>query len=160
LAQVFYGARWIYKLGLALLTKNEERAAHVRAQIVDYASVCEGLLSFSIAHAIRRSHTVGTAYGFTDPDVQAHPITWNPASPEITLSKRNFWWLIRISREFGIVNPDLATDLHWLREERNSVHLRRFAAVGQRAFIHQSKHAFRIVTRTISQTRTWKATHA
>jgi len=57
LAQVLYGVRWIYKLGPALLTKDEERAAHVRAQIVDYASVCEGLLSYCVAHAIRTNAT-------------------------------------------------------------------------------------------------------
>ncbi|WP_089843770.1 hypothetical protein [Granulicella pectinivorans] len=30
LSEVLYGARWIYKLGLALLVKNEEQMAHVR----------------------------------------------------------------------------------------------------------------------------------
>jgi hypothetical protein len=57
LSEVFYGVRWIYKLGLALLTKDEERAAHVRAQIVDYGSVSEGLLSHCVEHAIRNGHT-------------------------------------------------------------------------------------------------------
>ena len=75
LAQVFYGVRWIYKLGLALLTKDEERAAHVRAQIVDYASVCEGLLSYCLAHAIRQNHDIGTAHHWSDPDRRAKPIT-------------------------------------------------------------------------------------
>src|SRR3990170_3389411 len=32
LAQVFYGVRWIYKLGLALLTVKEERADDVARQ--------------------------------------------------------------------------------------------------------------------------------
>ena len=74
LAQVLYGARWVYKLGLALLTKDEERAAHVRAQVVDYASVCEALLSDCLAHAIRRGHTIGTDYQFSDPPRRRKPI--------------------------------------------------------------------------------------
>jgi hypothetical protein len=68
LAEVFYGVRWIYKLGLALLTKDAERAAHVRAQIVDYASVSEGLLADCLVHAIRNGYTTGTGYTFDDPN--------------------------------------------------------------------------------------------
>ena len=104
LSEVFYGVRWIYKLGLALLTKDAERAAHVRAQIVDYASVSEGLLSHFIAHAIRQGHTRGIAYTFRDPDKQLRPITWNAANPEPTLRRQSLWWFIRIARDFGIIN--------------------------------------------------------
>src|SRR5436309_3215232 len=78
LSQVFYGARWIYKLGLALLTRDEERAAHVRAQIVDYASVCEALLFYCLAHAIRKGHTIGTGYQWMDPNTKRKPLNWNP----------------------------------------------------------------------------------
>ena len=74
LAEVFYGVRWIYKLGLAMLTEDTERAAHIRAQIVDYASVSEALLADCLAHAIRNGHTVGTAYTYKDPDIQRQPI--------------------------------------------------------------------------------------
>src|SRR2546425_6866959 len=88
LSQVFYGARWIYKLALALLTKDEERAAHVRAQIVDYASVAEGLLSHCVAHAIRRGHTVGTSYRWADPDRQQKPINWTPPSVEGSMRRQ------------------------------------------------------------------------
>jgi hypothetical protein len=159
LAQVFYGARWIYKLGLALLTKGEERAAHVRAQIVDYASISEALLSYCIAHAISRGHTVGTAHQWSDPDKQRHPIVWNAAQRERTLAKQSLWWLVRIGREFGIVNGALEDELQWLREQRNTVHLRARASLGPTAFLNQSKRAFEITTETIRQTRVWKAAH-
>ncbi len=159
LAQVFYGARWIYKLGLALLTKGEERAAHVRAQIVDYASVSEALLSYSIAHAIKRRHTVGTAYHWSDPDKQKHAIAWNAAQPEHTLAKQSLWWLVRISREFGVINTALENELQWLREQRNTVHLRARASLGPTAFLNQSKRAFEITTETMRQTKVWKAAH-
>ena len=32
LAETLYGARWIYKLGLALLVQDEEQMAHVRVK--------------------------------------------------------------------------------------------------------------------------------
>lgn len=159
LSEVFYGVRWIYKLGLALLTKDAERAAHVRAQIVDYASITEGVLSHCLAHAIRRGHTQGTAYTFRDPDKQLHPIQWNIANPEPMLNRQSLWWFIRIAREFGIISAALAGELQWLREQRNTVHLRQRSALGQTAFLNQSKRAFGTATQTIHQTKTWKATH-
>jgi hypothetical protein len=159
LAEVFYGVRWIYKLGLALLTKDAERAAHVRAQIVDYASVSEGLLADSLAHAIRNGHTTGTGYAFDDPDRQQRPITWNAANPEPMLRRRTFWWMIRIAREFGIITATLEKELDWLRTQRNTVHLQERSAVGRTAFLNQSRRAFNAVTWTISQTQKWKASH-
>jgi hypothetical protein len=159
LSEVFYGVRWIYKLGLALLTKDAERAAHVRAQIVDYASVAEGLLADCLAHAIRRGHTTGVAYTYKDPDNQTRPITWNVANPERTLRQLPFWWFIRIAGEFEIINEALAGDLEWLREQRNAVHLQERSALGQTAFLNQSRKAFNIATRTIRQTKAWKAAH-
>ena len=159
LSEVFYGVRWIYKLGLALLAKNTERAAHVRAQIVDYASVSEALLVYCLAHAIRNGYTTGTGYGFKDPDTQGQPINWNVGHPEPMLRSQacSFWWMIRISREFGIINTALETDLHVLRKQRNAVHLQ--SAVGKMAFLNQSKGAYDTVTRTIRQTKAWKTAH-
>jgi hypothetical protein len=159
LAQVFYGTRWIYKLGLALLTKNEERAAHVRAQIVDYGSVAEGLLSYSVAHAIRRGHTKGTDYQWQDPDHKQRQIAWNAASPERQIAYRPFWWLIRIAHDFKIVDGPLQSDLVWLKDERNSVHVRKRASMLQATFLNESKRAFGVVNRTIEQTKTWRALH-
>lgn len=159
LAQVFYGARWIYKLGLALLTKEEERAAHVRAQIVDYAAVCEALLSFSLAHALSRGYAAGTAYKWNNPDQQRDQTAWNLASPERTLSKRSMWWLICIARDFGIVTTNLGKDLQWLREQRNTVHLRARASLGPTAFLNQSRRAFKATTTTIRQTKSWLEAH-
>jgi len=159
LSEVFYGVRWIYKLGLALLTKDAERAAHVRAQIVDYASIAEGLLSDCLAHAIRHGHTSGADYTYRDPVNQLRPITWNVSNPEPMLRRLSLWWFIRIAHEFGIIGPALEADLHWLREQRNTVHLQERSALGQTAFLNQSRKAYGIVTQTIRQTKKWKAAH-
>jgi hypothetical protein len=159
LAQVFYGSRWIYKLGLALLTKDEERAAHVRAQLVDYASVAEGLLCYCVGRAIRKGHTVGTGYQYDNPDKQEKPLQWS-GDPDRVLSKRSFWWFIRVAEQFGVVDSTLEAELQWLREQRNTVHLRQRAALGQAAFLNQSKKAFTVMTRTILQTQHWRQKRA
>lgn len=159
LAQVFYGARWLYKLGLALLTRDEERAAHVRAQIVDYAAVCEALLSYSISHALRGGYIRGSAYKWADPDYQKKSINWNLANPDPALIKRPMWWLIRVARDFRIVTATLQAELDWLREQRNTVHLRARAALGPTAFLNQSKRAFETTTASMLQTKRWRAAH-
>jgi hypothetical protein len=157
LAQVLYGARWFYKLGLALLTKDEERAAHVRAQIVDYASVCEALLSYCIAHAIRGGHTKGNSYQWADPDIKKKQITWQPAQVEKILARQSLWWLVRIAGYFGIISVALGDDLNWLRNQRNTVHLRQRVALGRTAFLNQSKRAFEITVEVVQATKIWKA---
>ena len=159
LSEVFYGVRWIYKLGLALLTKDVERAAHVRSQIVDYASVVEGVLSHCLAHAIRKGYTQGSSYNFRDPDVRKQAIKWNTANPEQMINRQSFWWFIKIAEEFGIVNTALAKELHWLRVQRNSVHLRQKSSLGNTAFLNQSKKAFEIASQALMQTKKWKTSH-
>lgn len=159
LAQVLYGARWIYKLGLALLTSNEERAAHVRAQIVDYAAVSEALLSYCISHAIRRGHTVGVGYTFDQPDTSQRPLVWNVANPDPMIAKRTMWWLAKIAAQFQIITPALETELQWLREQRNTVHIRARVALGATAFLNQSKRAFEATLDTVTRTKTWMAGH-
>ena len=144
---------------MALLTTEAERAAHIRAQIVDYASVSEGLLAHCLVHAIRNGHVVGTGYQFRDPDIRKQPITWNTANPTPMLRRQTFWWMVRIAREFGIIDPSLETDLDVLRKQRNTVHLQQRSAVGKTAFLNQSKRGFETAMRTIRQTKAWKASH-
>jgi hypothetical protein len=159
LAEVFYGVRWIYKLGLALLTKDAERAAHVRAQIVDYASISEALLSYCIGHGILNSY-------FKESDIlkysdvrKTRTIKWIEKDPVQTLRKQNLWWLIRASWELKIIDDSLAEDLQWLRRQRNNVHLQEYSAVGERSFLFHSRRAFSIATATITQTKIWKSSH-
>lgn len=159
MAEVFYGARWIYKLGLATLARNEERAAHVRAQIRDYASVIEGLLSDMVAHAIRNRHVQGTQYTWKYPAKKQGRITWNVAAPEAQLEKQSFAWLITIAEDFGIITPHIAKSLHSLRGERNKVHIRKMAAMGPRAYLRESQRAFALVYGTIEATKLWRSNH-
>jgi hypothetical protein len=160
LSEVLYGVRWIYKLGLALLTKDAERAAHIRPQIIDYASVAEALLTDGLAHAIEHGYTHGTAFKYKDPDYQKQAISWNTSNPAPVLRKRSLWWYIRVAREFGIVSKALADELDWLRKQRNAVHLQEVSALGQTAFLKRSRRAFKILTQTIRETKEWKEAHS
>jgi hypothetical protein len=163
LAQVFYGSRWIYKLGLVTLATNEARAAHVRAQIVDYARLCEALVSYCIGRAIDQQHTIGTAHNYSNPDelivAKRRTINWKPGSTDTLLRKQTFWWQARIALDFKIVSAKLRSDLDWLREERNAVHVRQRVALGATAYLKESKRAFTILTETIRQTKMWTAAH-
>jgi hypothetical protein len=159
LAQVFYGARWIYKLGLALLTRNEERAAHVRAQIVDYAAIAEALMSYTVLHALKNGYEKGTSYMYSDPDKQSRPLRWKTGNPDTIIARQSLWWLVKVAAEFKIIDSRLEYELQWLREQRNTVHLRARAAMGPTAFLNQSKRAFEATTGAIVQSRAWKIGH-
>lgn len=159
IAQVYYGARWIYKLGLALLTRDEERAAHIRAQIVDYASICEALLSYSVAHALEKGHAKGDSYKWKDPNTKKQPLSWSSSNTQTLLRRQSLWWLVRVANEFGILSRELADDLQWLRQERNTVHIRERVSLGAQAYLNQSKKAFELTWKTILAARTWHGTH-
>lgn len=152
LAETMYGARWLYKLGLALLVKDAEQLAHVRAQILDYASICEGLLSDMIRHAITSGHTKGAKYAVNS---RGQAINW-AAGVSTKLSKQNFFWMIEVAEEEGILTAALAVRLQNLRKERNTIHLR---SRTYNAYIGVSRSAFNVLTDTIDQTRDWRNLH-
>ena len=152
LAETFYGARWIYKLGLVLLVKDVEQMAHVRSQVIDYGSVCEGLLSDSLWHAIEFGHVSGKCYKTKNGGKIEN---WNVKDKLKKLNSKSFDWHIKVAMEEGVVDSDLAKKLDWLRNLRNTVHLRK-RSTAHRAFLTTSKKAFEIVIETIDQTKRWK----
>jgi hypothetical protein len=52
-----------------------------------------------------------------------------------------------------------ASPTNSLCEQRNTVHLQERSALGQTAFLNQSRKAYGIVTQTIRQTKAWKDSH-
>lgn len=156
LAITFYGARWIYKLGLALLVRDHEQLAHVRTQIMDYGAVCEGLLSDSILHALQTNRLTGQKYQFGDPTNLARPIRWNVSNQLALISKQSFFWLIEVASEEQIIDQNLFAYLHHVRKERNTVHMR---ARTHKAFVGTSKFLFDTTLETIRQTKAWRTAH-
>lgn len=155
LAETFYGARWIYKLGLALLVRDNEQLAHVRAQIVDYGSVCEGLLYDMIHHALTKNIMIGTKHRFSNTATLSNPISWT-SGIEQNLKRQSFHWQINVAGDENIITTPLRDRLHVLRRDRNMVHLK---IRTYRAFLGASMSAFQVLLDTVDQTRTWKNGH-
>lgn len=154
LAETLYGARWLYKLGLALLTSNEERAAHVRIQVIDYASICEALLADLIVQAHRKGKLKGTQHQFIDIR-QTRALYWDSRDPFRTANVTSFDWRIKVAEESSIVNAALAAKLHRLRGHRNTVHLTQKVMQGVRYYLGLGKFGHEVVHELIDQTAKW-----
>jgi hypothetical protein len=156
LAETLYGARWLYKLGLALLVKDAEQMAHVRAQMIDYCSVCEGVLSDAIMHSIKQNYISGSKYLYSDVVNLRHPITWTASNTSSKIKERNLKWFIEVAFEEGIIDLNLYNNLEWLRKQRNAVHLRSRTF---KAYLGKSRYAFNYMKDLFVQTQKWKAKH-
>lgn len=153
LAATFYGARWLYKVGLALLVRDAEQMAHVRAQVMDYGAVCEGLLSDALLHALTTGRMRGAKYQlfkFGDPTAV---INWRVANKLNQLTRQSFYWHIEVAEEEGIIDAPLRRRLDAMRKERNTVHMR---ARTYNAFLGTSKSLFETTLVAIGQTKAWR----
>jgi len=156
LAETLYGTRWLYKLGLALLANNVEQFAHVRAQIIDYASIAEALLADMIVQAHGKALLAGPQYlkKFT----RGHtPLVWNAATPSETVSHTTFEWRIKVAHESGIINSSLSGQLNGIRARRNTVHLTAKVMAGVVYYAGLAKRSHEAMHETIRQTKAWSA---
>jgi hypothetical protein len=154
LAETLYGTRWLYKLGLALLADNHERFAHVRAQIIDYASVAEALLADIIVQAYRKGKLSGAQWQRRS--VRGNSaLRWNNSNPEQTVSRASFEWCIIVANESGIINSSLATKLHSIRTRRNTVHLTAKVMAGISYYAGLAKRSREAMLETVRQTKAW-----
>lgn len=135
--------------------KDDEQLAHVRSQIIDYGSICEGLLHDMIRHALDNSIMRGQKYLFTDTANMRNVIRWSRGI-DLNLNKQSFHWHINVSEDEGIINSGLRDRLHQLRKDRNTVHLH---SRTYKAFLGASMSAYKVFLDTVDQTRTWKHRH-
>lgn len=154
LAETFYGARWIYKLGLALLVRDEEQLAHVRQQIFDYGTVCEGMLSDMLHHAIDTGRMHGQKHRYKDTVHHRYPINWNVQDKLRQLTKQSFHWHIDVAQDEQVISLPLASSLHRMRQARNTIHAR---ARTYKAYLGTSHALFQTVLDTVSETKRWRA---
>lgn len=153
LAETLYGARWIYKLGLALLVKDEEQMAHVRAQLIDYGAVCEGLLVDLIAHGISKGNVAGSRYKFKDVKQLQRPINWGVKDIQGQVTRQTFYWQIAVAEEESMISESLVKRLDALRQDRNTVHM---AARTFKAYLGRSHAAFETLHKAITEAKAWK----
>ena len=152
LAETLYGTRWLYKLGLALLASNVEQFAHVRAQIIDFASIAEALLADIIVQAHSKGKLSGTQYlkKYTRGNA---PLTWNAANPSETVSSTTFEWRIKVAHESGIIDSALSGKLNGIRTRRNTVHLTAKVMAGVVYYAGLAKRSHEAMHETIRQTK-------
>ena len=156
LAETLYGTRWLYKLGLALLASNVEQFAHVRAQIIDYASIAEALLADVIVQAHGKGLLAGTQYQLKYTK-GATPLTWNNANPSETVAHTTFEWRIKVAHESAIIDTALSGQLNSIRTRRNTVHLTAKVLAGVNYYAGLAKRSHEAMHETIRQTKAWVA---
>lgn len=154
LAETLYGTRWLYKLGLALLANNHEQFAHVRAQIIDYASIAEALLADAIFQAYVKGKLAGPQWQLKYMR-GATPLVWNPVDPMETISHTTFEWRIAVANETGIINAGLVARLSGIRTRRNTVHLTAKVMAGVVYYAGLAKRSHEAMHETIRQTAAW-----
>lgn len=157
LCDTLYGARWFYKIGLALQVSNKELYAHVRAQVIDYISISETLLNEMIIHAKTKNKLNGNHWQYKD-------LTMNPKNKVVwkattnirkTIEKQSFAWLILVSEEEGIISNSLASSLQKMRVVRNTVHITERAKNINNYTLNNSSESFKIMQTTINETKSW-----
>lgn len=147
IAETLFGARWLYKLGLLLLTKDDEQVAHVRAQISEYSAACEGILVEMIKQKVESGvHFSGAK--FTTPKNSYFNLT---SQPRQFISSQGFAWLISVAKEENIITTTLETELNWLRKKRNDIHI---SSRKEYTFTNISRRCFEAACRLISETST------
>ncbi len=152
-SRTLYGARWIYKIGLALLVNNDEEIAHVRAQIIDYAAVCEGLLAYTVAKAIEQGIISGSYYKSVDRHNGKQAINWNRFTNKVEkCGKLGFFWCIKAAFDSGIILQSTHDRLDTLRKKRNSVHLPARTAYH---YINVSKDSYGAISSTANDIKQW-----
>lgn len=153
-AEILFGARWLYKLGLLTLATGERRAAHVRAQVVDYGAICEALILDGLAQGI----VAFDLRGAWKPAKRKGSVVWSTGRSAVlkTLRERfDFRSLIEIAKHEGILSDALAKRLHWLRKQRNRVHIAEMAALAEKQYISTSRTAYGIVLECAKSVRSW-----
>ncbi len=154
LSETLYGARWLYKLGLALLANNQEQFAHVRAQIIDYASICEALLADVLVQAHSKGKISGPQSQWFDAK-KKRKLIWNAADPLKTIHATTFEWRITVAQESGIIDSALSGELNKIRTRRNTVHLTLKVMMGVSYYAGLAKRTHEAMHRLIAQTKTW-----
>lgn len=75
-----------------------------------------------------------------------------------TTSHSGGWCGSRMSSRSS--DAGLESELQWLRDQRNTIHLRQRSSLGKTAFLNQSKRAFVPAMARVRQTKGWKASQS
>ena len=153
----FYSARHIYKLGEALKVSGTMLHAHVKFQIIQYASIYEAVIAYLLWGMFSNSDAVSKIeYHEAYKKAESWPSSLNVANKdgeEIFLCTRRkertsqvsikFESKIKAAVEIGFLQPDLAEDIQEFFRLRNAIHLNTAVEREISYEIQQSELAYR-----------------
>lgn len=153
MTRVLRGARWLYKIALALDISEEELAVHVRAQVIDYVSVCETVLGDMIRQKAQQNINLGVCSRWMcdcriSTTSSAEMIAQRVS--KVRLIKR-----IEIARSEGMIGSRTASALNRYREYRNTVHITKLAHDGTVFGLEKSFKAYQLMFVVLKQTQDW-----
>jgi hypothetical protein len=156
LANEFYTARYIYKLMEALNVKARDLNAHVKFQIIQYASIFESVICYLLWNKYKDHEAVQkiqyhleyhpvqalskkSRIFFDDEEVYICRLKKDVKTPEYSIK---FDDKVNAAVEIGFLKSDLAEDIKQIYKLRNNVHTSK-AAKAQFTFeLEQSKKAY------------------
>lgn len=158
------GARLTYLLGKVTLLSPLNRKHVVRAQIMEYGSVCEAIL-LDVVQSVGKHNAPGGARPRTcnwgkSIDWSAQGLfTADPDKPNQLYHGITFSWLIQRCYAFGVFRTQLNDDIHQLRLARNLVHPVIPASSRYRSDLDAARNARRVVERTRDAAIAFKHLH-
>ena len=126
----------------------------MRAQVIDYSSICEALLADLIVQAYRKNKLAGAQQGYFDVR-QKRVMNWNAADPFLSVHSTTFEWRILVASESGIIDAALAAKLNTIRTRRNTVHLTLKVMTGVSYYAGLAKRTHESMHELIRQTAAW-----
>jgi hypothetical protein len=160
LARTLFGARWLYKLGLVTYATSDRRAAHIRAQLIDYGAICEAVITDMLAYGIERSLLKGMSHRYANARGKTgKELTWSGTEPrrQLRLPPCNFSWKIDVAQDEHVLAPTFAVEVHRLRKMRNTVHLAE--RVGSPEYLKASADAYSIMHKCVERCGHWLDMH-
>lgn len=132
LARAFYQARFLYKISMALNLQKVERLAVIKYQLIQYVSICEAMLNYTLERYFEKEKPKNPEYCSIMENVSGLlKVTYNNMDVFLcrSVTKSKSWHFIRtqdktqILLSNNIINDEAKTQFDRLYDLRNRVHL-------------------------------------
>ncbi len=156
LAREFYTARYIYKLMEALFLEDYELHAHLKFQIIQYASIYEAVINYLLLNNFKEDENVkkisthislkdiAALSGLTEITYEGNKIfTCLKKETKTPWTSIPFHDKVDASVDIGFVNEIYADEIKSFYTLRNSIHIEAAAKKNIEYEIEQSKIAYR-----------------
>ena len=146
-------------MGLIALVENQELQAHLRAKVMEYGTVCEGLLKDIISYGSTHGHLTGKQHEYekkyNPKNLKAQKIDWTSNKWQ-TVEKQTFYWLLLVALDEKIISQTVYNSLDKIRLARNQVHPMNS---GQKPTLKSCEKFYIAIEKTCELIKEWKKTH-